>query len=198
MTSAHKINANRVNARASTGPRTAPGKARAAQNARRHGLSASVLADPSTAEDVVALAQEIAGENATPELRALALRIAEGQIGLVRVRRARHNLLNQYLGDPYYESRKTGREKLKFFMRFAKGSALLAPVPDYVLAMINMRPRGPQKFADILAELVNQLAIMDRYERRALSRRKFAIRDFVALREQNKWFRAAADKSLAS
>ena len=39
MTSARKLEANRRNARASTGPRTAAGKARAAQNARRHGLS---------------------------------------------------------------------------------------------------------------------------------------------------------------
>ena len=37
--SVSKIEANRRNARASTGPRTAAGKARAAQNARRHGLN---------------------------------------------------------------------------------------------------------------------------------------------------------------
>jgi hypothetical protein len=41
---------------------------------------------------------------------------------------------------------------------------------------------GPQKFASILADMTGQLAAMDRYERRALSRRKFAIRAFDAAR----------------
>jgi hypothetical protein len=45
MTSA-KAKANRTNARASTGPKTTQGKIRAAQNARRHGLSRPILADP--------------------------------------------------------------------------------------------------------------------------------------------------------
>jgi hypothetical protein len=38
-------------------------------------------------------------------------------------------------------------------------------------------PQGPHKFATILSEEAKLLA-MDRYERRALSRRKFAIRTF--------------------
>jgi hypothetical protein len=42
---------------------------------------------------------------------------------------------------------------------------------------------GPQKFASILADMTGQLAAMDRYERRALSRRKFAIRAFNAARK---------------
>jgi SAM-dependent methyltransferase len=42
-TSARKCDANRRNARPSTGPRTSASKARSAQNARRHGLSLSEL-----------------------------------------------------------------------------------------------------------------------------------------------------------
>jgi hypothetical protein len=45
-----KDDANRANARRSTGPRTAAGKARASRNAVRHGLSVSVLADPALSD----------------------------------------------------------------------------------------------------------------------------------------------------
>ncbi len=92
MISAGKINANRANARASTGPKTAHGRAHSARNARRHGLSLPVLADPSLSEEVDVLASEIAGAGATPEIHELARRIAEAQIDLRRVRSARHDL----------------------------------------------------------------------------------------------------------
>jgi hypothetical protein len=46
MTAARRLLANRANARRSRGPITAAGRARAAQNARRHGLSRPVRNDP--------------------------------------------------------------------------------------------------------------------------------------------------------
>ena len=61
MTSLRKIQANRANARTSTGPKRAQSKARTARNARRHGLSLSVFADPVLSEQVEAIAREIAG-----------------------------------------------------------------------------------------------------------------------------------------
>ena len=46
--SPHKIIANRLNARRSTGPRTVSGKRRASQNALRHGLSLPAYLFPTT------------------------------------------------------------------------------------------------------------------------------------------------------
>jgi hypothetical protein len=53
-------------------------------------------------------------------------------------------------------------------------SALVAEIIKNLAALDRgMRPAKPS-----LAELARQLAALDRYERRALSRRKFAIREF--------------------
>ena len=90
MTSEHKIRANRTNARASTGPKTAPGRFHAARNALRHALSLPVYSDPVLAEEVKALAREIIGTDSNPEMQELARRIAEAQIDLRRVRHVRH------------------------------------------------------------------------------------------------------------
>jgi hypothetical protein len=43
-------------------------------------------------------------------------------------------------------------------------------------------PEGPEKFATILSGETKQLVAMDRYERRALSRRKIAIQAFDDVR----------------
>jgi hypothetical protein len=146
VTSAYKTESNRANARSSTGPKTAEGRARSARNARRHGLSLPVLSDPVCSQEVDELAHQIAGANANAEIQELARRIAEAQIDLRRVRRARQALLSS----------------------------------ENLMA----KPEGPTKFATILYDMAWRLAAMDRYERRALSRRKFAIQVFDAARRK--------------
>ena len=80
MTSARKAEANRRNARVSTGPKTSAGKTRVAQNARRHGLKLPALCDPAWSGEIEALAREIAGADAgarTPRARATDRRRAD-------------------------------------------------------------------------------------------------------------------------
>ena len=104
LTSDHKIKANRANARASTGPKTADGRARAARNALRHALSLPVCSNPALSEEVETLAREIAGPDANAETQDLARQVAEAQIDLRRVRYARHKLLSDALADPDYDN----------------------------------------------------------------------------------------------
>jgi hypothetical protein len=178
LTSERKITANRGNARASAGPKTAEGRARAARNALRHGLSLPVCSVPALSEEVEALAREIAGSGANAETQELARLVAEAQIDLHRVRYARHQFLSDTLSKEYYGSYANIRMKLKVLL------ALLRPNPPDMsketLEFATSKPQGPDKLATILSGEEKKLLAMDRYERRALSRRKFAIRAFDA------------------
>jgi hypothetical protein len=54
---------------------------------------------------------------------------------------------------------------------------------DEVRDMLSPKPlEGEEKLASILEEKISEFAALDRYERRALSRRKAAIRNFDAAR----------------
>lgn len=138
-----------------SGPRTPGGKARVARNAMRHGLSLPVLTDPATAAAVEALTRQISqvAPGADDDLSELAQSVAQAQVDLTRVRRLRHDLL---------------------------AAALIHVAGRCPEAAVDTLPVGAVPLR--LPQLAVRLAAMDRYERRALSRRKFAIRAFDAAR----------------
>ena len=175
MTSERKADTNRANARASTGPKTPLGRARAARNALRHALSVSVYSDPVLSEEVETLGRVIAGPGASAEILALARQVAETQIDLRRVRCARHQLLSRTLSDPCYDSREKVRQKIKI-MRLVLEKNAPSLLETALAKLLTSAPEGPHKFALILSQEARRLQAIDRYERRALSRRKFAIR----------------------
>lgn len=137
MTSQRQIQSNRRNAAKSTGPRTAGGKQRAAQNARRHGLTAETVITPlEDAEDYAAFEESITStfEAESAVERELILRLASL---LWRLRRATiiETGLLQIQGDILRERRSTRSTQ--------------TPSPDYVItSIIPLRPLRESIFTD--------------------------------------------------
>jgi hypothetical protein len=99
VTSPRQLEANRANARASTGPKTQAGRARAALNALRHGLAVSVFGDIVWGPQVEVLARRIAGERADAELLEAASAVATVQMELNRMHTHRRRAIEQAVAD---------------------------------------------------------------------------------------------------
>ena len=114
--------------------------------------------------------------DANAETQELARRVAEAQIDLRRVRDARHQLMSNALSDPYYEPRADRGCKIKLLPRLLRHAPEISM--ETLTKFLTSTPQGPDKFATILSEESKRILAMDRYERRALFRRKIAIRPF--------------------
>ena len=167
MTSARRIAANRENAKKSTGPRTRRGKSRASRNAARHGLEGINFGVVGLSKKVARLAKIICRDASDPFRYEQALIIAESQILLARVRAARISALENSRtpigASPILPGDPTVRRRRPF--------------------LDGQQEPEPSDRVTCIRRALPELLRLERYERRALSRRKRAIRRFDALGE---------------
>jgi hypothetical protein len=95
MASERQIAANRRNARKSTGPRSGAGKKRASGNAYRHGLTLNITSTAAFAKQLDKLVREIAGDSKDAIMLERARAIAQAELNLARVRRAKVALIER-------------------------------------------------------------------------------------------------------
>lgn len=202
MPSPRKTAANRANAQRSTGPRSKDGKATSSLNARKHGLAVPASALPEWTTDLAHLARMIAGEDER-DARVLetAAQVATAAIDVLRTRRAKTELLDRMACHPYFleppppEMPMPERPPRLRFTRAAWVRAYLNGTHqelheaemaqfrrecnfDWEVSRIKQQRADTKQRLKALHTSWDQLERLDRYERRALSRRNTAIRAF--------------------
>jgi hypothetical protein len=166
MTSERKIASNRRNGQRGRGPQTAAGKASSSRNALRHGLAVSLLDDPATRSQVEKLARVIAGAGADDAQLSRARTIAEAQLDLVRIRDIKTTMMDSLAAEGILSS--SGIFEEQDVTTNSEGG--------------NPGFESEDDSGDWCTQrALRQLSRLERYERRAISRRRHAMRAFLVV-----------------
>jgi hypothetical protein len=177
-----QIAANRRNGRKSTGPRSRGGKKRVSGNAYRHGLTLSIGSSTAFAKQLEQLARKIAGDTKDEVILQYARAVAQAELDLARVRRAKVALIQRVsaLGALVDEGPEilagSVREHIRFLKAVLRGEAAL---PEPINPAATMPPKEPERSAEAVRRVLPELIKLDRYERRASTRRDQAVRDIA-------------------
>jgi hypothetical protein len=178
MASERQIAANRRNARKSTGPRSGAGKNRSSRNAYRHGLTLSITSTAAFAKQLDKLVREIAGDTKDAIMLERARAIAQSELDLARVRRAKVALIERASAFGELEPPRvlsSVNRIIRFLNALDRGRFIL-PKPSNSSA--TMPAQEPDQSAEAVRRVLPELRKLDRYERRAAVRRHQAVLNF--------------------
>jgi hypothetical protein len=175
MASEQQIAANRRNARKSTGPHSGAGKKRASRNAYRHGFRSSITSTAAYAKQLDKFVREIAGDTKDAILLERARAIAQAELELARVRRAKVALIERASAfgelDPPRSFSSVTRI-IRLLNAFYPGRVALPKPAD---SSVMMPSDEPDRSAEAVRRVLPELRKLDRYERRAAARRDRAV-----------------------
>ena len=179
MASERQIEANRRNARSSTGPRSTSGKKRASRSAYRHGLTKRITSAELTRQLNVR-AHEIAGDASDLISLELARTIAEAEFELARVRRVKVALIERVAALGRFdvpERFASPKDELAWILQHYCGATLWKGRPKFAVDPLPAMPsQEPQRTAEAVRRVLPELIKLNRYETRAVTRRDRAIR----------------------
>jgi hypothetical protein len=161
--------------RRDTGPKTTEGKGASSLNALRHGLNLPINKDLAYGGKVERLAQLLAGPNAGQAQLAWAQRAALAHMEVLRAREA----IRQVFERPTHSKRRAKLRVVFAKLRrqyYAEQDASISVeheenLTDIVYGVASVDPM------DHLRDRLVEIEKLDRYQMRALSRRKFALRE---------------------
>lgn len=205
MTSAKKVAANRINARKSRGPRSTAGKGRVSSNALRHGLAALKHLDAMRPRDTDLMARAMCGDDADPLLFELAQVFAENELLLRRVRAERIGVIDRLrdvtarplaIRDDSMARAKARvdemdlaaaaleRMQARFDAMPEDERTRLSEEYDRELDELDSKPAllAERDEVDAMRAAMPDLDRLRRYEQRAWSRRRRAMRNFMAIK----------------
>ena len=166
MTSRRQLEANRVNAKRSTGPRTPSGKARSRMNAVNHGLTAkNVVVAGEKPEDFDAFRDELMAD--FRPVNTIGRELVDRTAGLLwRLRRCpavEAELLNSLINQSgcFDWSRLTNEELEQAEQLFTK--ALQKPLEPTISSIVEHQARSEKKEVGV-SQRVEMLSIFSRYE----------------------------------
>ena len=196
MASERKVLANHQNGRKSRGPRTAGGKARSCRNSLRHGLNLINRHYPQYAPAIEEIAAGLCGGRQDGELREHALTIAECDLVLASARAQAALITDRFRDATVLSHTKDGKSYLKTL----KATFRRCKDYDKLYAFytrkrrketeIERKIKGRELFkafwdpaarddTEAIRAAASDLLRLERYMRRAWSRRRKALRAFV-------------------
>jgi hypothetical protein len=179
MASERQIEANRRNARNSTGPRSTSGKKRASGYAFRHGLT-KPISSADFEREVEKLARQIAGAAEDRVTLELARDAAAAELELARVRRVKAALIDRVAAFGRFDVPKcfaSPKDEAAWILQHYFGATLWKGRPKFAVDPLPaMPPQEPQRTAEAVRRALPYLRGLSRYESRASVRRDRAIR----------------------
>jgi hypothetical protein len=199
MTSERKRAANRRNAKRSTGPRSAAGKANSRNNALRHGLARKHTRLMGQIGEIDQLALAFVGSDPSLEMLYYARAAAEAELDVIRIRTVRADFISQKSADPATfapqqllpdnridKLRKvveSGPDEIFHDSRAALANSLRIAMEYNEYQLNRPSPNDEDKPAVAFGRHYREISRYDRYEQRALSRRRKALRALVQMRK---------------
>ena len=167
MASKRQILANRRNAQKSTGPTTVSGKKRSSKNAYSHGLSLP-MCKVGSQKQLEELSRLFAGDASDAKILGLAERAADAQADLERVRKVKTAMLERAL------------------MKTQVGNRAQPELLDFSRPLLIGKGEEEEAFVNAVRHILPELTKIDRYEKRAASRRDRAIHELASMKTANK------------